>query len=401
MGKKSGPKPPPAPDPNQLIGQQQQANTQNISDLIAANRVNQVTPYGSITYSGGYGPNNAFGQTQTVTMDPASQATLQNQQGLAQLLSGQAKTMAEGLPTGGLDLSALPGRVDALNTNELPMLPGADGFGAERGRVEQAYFNRAKGLLDPVFQDQRTRTDQTLADRGFDLERSQGAIREKNRLDTTQNEAYNRAAQDAVQFGGAEQSRLFELAQAARNQGLTEQLANADLAGVAREGGLAEILMQRGLPYEDLAKLQGLTPNLPTLQPGGVPQVNSSPVDAIGAILGSNQIASNNYQTQMQNRGSFLGGLTGLLGGLGSALITKSDRRLKTDITPYGRLANGLTLYKWRWNEKAEAMGLKGHSSGVMADEALRVIPEAVSKGEDGYYRVDYRLILEGERMAA
>ena len=176
-------------------------------------------------------------------------------------------------------------------------------------------------------------------------------------------------------------------------------MANADLAGVGRDQGLAEMLMQRGLPYEDLAKLQGLTPSLPTLQPGGIPQANSSPVDAIGAILGSNQIAQQNYQTQMANRGSFLGGLTGLAAALGSAAIA-SDRRLKTNIQPIGRLANGLTLYKWDWNEKAEALGLKGHSSGVMADEAARIVPEAVSRGADGYLRVDYRLILD-ERQAA
>jgi hypothetical protein len=61
-----------------------------------------------------------------------------------------------------------------------------------------------------------------------------------------------------------------------------------------------------------------------------------------------------------------------------------SDARLKHDIQALERLPNGLTLYRFRYNSGGPAM------VGVMAQEVLRVMPEAVAIGADGYYRVDY-----------
>ena len=64
--------------------------------------------------------------------------------------------------------------------------------------------------------------------------------------------------------------------------------------------------------------------------------------------------------------------------------VLKSDTRLKRDIHAIGRLASGLTLYRFRylWSDVEMV--------GVMAQEVLKVAPEAVIMGEDGYYRVDY-----------
>jgi hypothetical protein len=61
-----------------------------------------------------------------------------------------------------------------------------------------------------------------------------------------------------------------------------------------------------------------------------------------------------------------------------------SDARLKDDIMPLGRLENGIRLYRYRykWSEQRFV--------GVMAQEVLNVVPEAVSLGADGYLRVDY-----------
>jgi hypothetical protein len=61
-----------------------------------------------------------------------------------------------------------------------------------------------------------------------------------------------------------------------------------------------------------------------------------------------------------------------------------SDVRLKRDIVRVGRLDNGIGLYRYRylWSEQAYV--------GVMAQEVLRVVPQAVAFGSDGYLRVDY-----------
>jgi hypothetical protein len=63
--------------------------------------------------------------------------------------------------------------------------------------------------------------------------------------------------------------------------------------------------------------------------------------------------------------------------------ITKSDRRLKTNIHRIGthRLGIGIYEYDYVWGE---------HAIGVMADEVKTVMPDAVIRGDDGYDRVDY-----------
>ncbi|MQX50725.1 tail fiber domain-containing protein [Sinorhizobium medicae] len=61
-----------------------------------------------------------------------------------------------------------------------------------------------------------------------------------------------------------------------------------------------------------------------------------------------------------------------------------SDRRLKRDIARLAELANGLGVYRFRylWSDEVFV--------GVMAQEVLEVMPEAVVIGSDGYMRVNY-----------
>jgi polysaccharide biosynthesis/export protein len=61
-----------------------------------------------------------------------------------------------------------------------------------------------------------------------------------------------------------------------------------------------------------------------------------------------------------------------------------SDVRVKRDITPIARYENGLRLYRYRyaWSDTLYV--------GVLAQEVLEVAPSAVSRGADGYLRVDY-----------
>jgi hypothetical protein len=62
----------------------------------------------------------------------------------------------------------------------------------------------------------------------------------------------------------------------------------------------------------------------------------------------------------------------------------RSDMRLKHDIVLLGRLDDGLGFYRFSYKG--------GHSTyvGVMAQEVLSVMPTAVTRGADGYLRVDY-----------
>ena len=70
--------------------------------------------------------------------------------------------------------------------------------------------------------------------------------------------------------------------------------------------------------------------------------------------------------------------------GSGQSSQSSSDIRLKRDIVEIGRLESGLHLYRFRykWGDQQYV--------GVMAQEVGRIVPGAVSRGADGYLRVDY-----------
>lgn len=111
------------------------------------------------------------------------------------------------------------------------------------------------------------------------------------------------------------------------------------------------------------------------------PAPNVAGVDYTGLV-------NSNYQAQVQNQNSMLGGLF----GLGAAGIKAfSDIRLKKDILPMGSKF-GLPWYGFRyiWEDKSSPLNY-----GVMAQDLLELKPEAVSVDESGYYKVDYSLIQE------
>jgi hypothetical protein len=68
----------------------------------------------------------------------------------------------------------------------------------------------------------------------------------------------------------------------------------------------------------------------------------------------------------------------------GPLVPTESDVRLKTDIERVGTTVYGLPVYQFRYKTGPERF------EGVMAQDVLEVMPEAVVRGEDGYYRVMY-----------
>ena len=61
-----------------------------------------------------------------------------------------------------------------------------------------------------------------------------------------------------------------------------------------------------------------------------------------------------------------------------------SDRRFKTDIVQVGVLRAGIPLYRFRylWSKEVHV--------GVMAQDVLPIVPEAVTSDAAGFMRVDY-----------
>ena len=76
------------------------------------------------------------------------------------------------------------------------------------------------------------------------------------------------------------------------------------------------------------------------------------------------------------------GGGGGFRGGGGGG--RRSDVTLKHDVVLLGRLANGLGYYRFSYLGSSKAY------VGVIAQEVQSVMPEAVTRGQDGYLRVYY-----------
>jgi hypothetical protein len=76
--------------------------------------------------------------------------------------------------------------------------------------------------------------------------------------------------------------------------------------------------------------------------------------------------------------------LTTLGPSVGDDEQQSSDLRLKHSVRCVGTTVFGLPLYRFKYIGAAETY------EDVMAHEVLQVMPDAVSRGNDGYYRVNY-----------
>jgi hypothetical protein len=76
--------------------------------------------------------------------------------------------------------------------------------------------------------------------------------------------------------------------------------------------------------------------------------------------------------------------------GAGSMRMMISDRRAKDDIVKVGQHPLGLGIYLFRYKAPFSRLYGTGRHIGVMAEEVAERYPDAVSRHEDGYLRVDY-----------
>jgi len=319
------------------------------------NTYNQVTPYGSLTFTpptvggGGGAPQSGGGFTPNIpsSMGAAygnSLGAIAN--GIQNSLGGQSP-QGGGVPGSyGTATMTLNPEIQALLDSQIGVGQNAlnlagqrlDTLGQGTDAVERAMFERARGLLDPVFGQQEAGLRQSLADRGLPVG-SEIFGDEFDVFNRGRNQAYTQAAWDSVMAGRQEQSRQ----------------------------------------YNELASLLGA-------QTTPIPQLGSfygpSQTDFIGAQNNAYNGQMAQWQQGQQNRNA---GLSGLF-SLGSSFLL-SDRDAKEDIVAIGSV-NGLTLYQYRY------IGSDEPHIGFMADEVAKVRPDAVVRGADGFDRVDYWKVL-------
>ena len=126
-------------------------------------------------------------------------------------------------------------------------------------------------------------------------------------------------------------------------------------------------------------------------QVAGIPGANYSagtldqtPISA--DVYQTAALQNQQYQAQLQASAQNTAAMGSAIGGIFGGLGKKSDRRLKSDVSPVARARNGLMIYRYRLAGEAA-----GWHMGFMADEVALIHPDAVwTDPDDGWARVDY-----------
>lgn len=339
--KKSSSQPAPI-DPSASAAAQGALNKEAVHESARVNQINTRGPFGDVTFSGEVG---APDRTQTLTLPAEVQKILDTQTGI----SGDLTNFASDFAPRVADSLSTP-----FNTSDVSQAPTFDPD--ERQRIEQSLFDR----INPQFDRDEDRLRSQLANQGI----GQGSEAFSSAFDD-----FNRGKTDArlavTNQGGAEASRSFGLESQAHQQALSDALLN-------RTQGLNEVS----------ALLQG-APAINTPQVNQPSQFQVAPGDFQGAQALNTQLQIANANRNAQSNNALTGGLFSLGGSLGSAAITQSDIRLKTNIRRVGEMDNGLPVYTYRYKTGGPVQ------MGVMAHEVEKINPDAVHD-LGGFKGVDY-----------
>jgi hypothetical protein len=334
------PSAPAPPDPVATAAAQGNMNQNTATTQQLLNMTNQVTPDGSLTYSqsGSNSFTGADGKSYTVPQFTATQTLSPEQQALKALTD---KTKAN-IGQIGVDQSAKIGGL--LGTN-LKL-----GNEATEARLMELGTKR----LDPQFARDEESLRTRLANSGISAG-SDAWNAEMQRFGQTKNDAFN-----SLLLSGRGQAN-------------------------------SELMAERNAPINEISALmsgsQVSNPNFTN-----TPQTQVAGTDYAGMVANNYNAQNDQYKAQLSQQNAMMGGMFGLGGTLGGGVMKYgmnpmmwSDRRLKSDIEQIGTTNYGLPFYEYTINGERQR--------GVMADEVLKVMPEAAVMQPNGFYMVNYRML--------
>jgi hypothetical protein len=336
---------PPPPDYAGAAKETAAGNLEAARANIAANRVNQYTPYGSLEYQ--VSGEDKFGNpmwSATQSLAPAQQQLL-DYQNKASLGLGELTGKGLGYVNKMLETP--------FDTSKLP----TTGFNPSQS-YQDAYMQR----LQPQILQSREALATQLANSGIPVG----------------SEAYKRAMQS----------------QAMKENDLLASVTTAGfgVGDTARKTALQEQAYLRNEPLNTLnavrsgAQVQGPSFVNPAMQ------ANTAGPDILGATqMGYNaNLAASNAQNAANNQMT-----SGLFSLGGAGIMAMSDIRTKENIEPIGVANNGLTVYRYEYKDefKDHELAGRGVHYGYMAQEVEQVYPYAVKTLDDGYKVVDYGLL--------
>jgi hypothetical protein len=335
-----------APPPPDYQGAAQATATGNLDAAraaSAANRVNQITPYGNLTYSQSgtdqYG-NPTWSATTNLAPDQQRLLDIQNQTSL-----GLGNLQNQGLDYVKNMIST------PFRTNNLPQTGYNPG---------QTYYDAAMSRLQPQIKQSREALDNQLANSGIPVG----------------SEAYMRAMMSQSQ-------KENDLLAANTTSGFQAGLA-ANRQGFEQQGYI------RNEPINTLNAIRsGSQTTNPTFSNNIPQQATTTGAD----ILGASQMGYNAQMGDFNSRQAQQANLNAGLYGLAGAGIMKSDIRVKENIKSLGYEYKGLPVYEFEYKQAFKEEAGHGKFIGVMAQDVEKVMPYAVITGADGYKMVNYGAI--------
>ena len=258
----NAPKP---PDPAQTIKAQQDANTKSAVQTAALDRINQNTPYGSISYStNGVDANGIPIYTQNQTLSPEQQklyeSNVAGQQGLADT-ANQSLGNVKNTYQSPLDTSGIPKLKSGVGGN----------FDEAYKTASDADYKHSTDYLDPQFKQSEDEMNTRLVNQGLQPG-TEAYDKAYGNLQRSKQAAYESARTSASEHGLA-----------AQQQGFGQALSDAELNNQSSAQGLSQLFAMRQNPLNEYNALRtGSQVTNPTFQGYANPQIANT--DASGII---------------------------------------------------------------------------------------------------------------------
>lgn len=435
----STPAPPPTPDYKGAAIAQGAANVDAARVGSKLSNPNMYTPYGNqlISYDGDQ-------PTIRQTLTPQAQQTLdetQKTQYQLAALGGKGARLAENVLDKSFQFSGPAVQTSFNQAGPLQNAPLAGQYGQAKGGVNAPNLTSSLNLndvakmpvnagmtgqqaimsrLEPSLQKNRISTETQLINQGLrpgteaynnaaqllgqqeNDARQQAALQGIN-LDLSANQqGYGQALQKA-EFGNQAQLSGFNANlqnQQAANQAINQNYAQgmssaqsqnaieaqkynqslqgAQFGNTAQQQALAQAIQQRQMPLNEItALMSGSQIQNPQFGAYAGTNVNAAPV--FGAAQAQGQSDQNTYNQKVATQNANTAGLFSLAG---AGLKAFSDVRLKSNIVKIGNHAIGIGIYEY------DIFGQR--EQGVIAQELMQVMPDAVHQHSSGYLMVDY-----------
>lgn len=256
---------PPVPDYASLAQQQGAANKETAIAQSYLNHPNEITPYGTRTWT--TDPNDPLHQTVTSTLSPAEQQKLDAQNSLMQQLLGGAGAYAMPALMEALQANYQPPRdaqlgwesvyapdqrlqtesgmweapyiQEGLDFSSAPGIPTADN--AMRQQMENAIYGQGARYLDTQYQQRHAGLDTKLSNQGI-FSGSEAFKTAQQDLSDQEARDYGDLRDRSIMNSGDEMARMFGMGLQAHQAGVGDITTQGQFANSARSQLISELL---------------------------------------------------------------------------------------------------------------------------------------------------------------